>query len=140
MAWLVNDLARSSPLRKDANMPWFAGVSREEINWHPTVNADKCVKCGMCMNCGKAVFEWDSGGKVVVMKPTSCVVGCTTCANLCLGKAISFPPIEGLHDLFRRKKVWSAVRRQLISEGKIPQKHQVLEGELPEHLDGSQRS
>jgi len=118
-------------------MPWFAGVRRDEIDWHPTVNADKCVKCGMCMNCGKAVFEWDTKGKAIVTKPLECVVGCSTCANLCLGKAISFPPLEDLHKFFHRKRVWSAVRQALIKSGKIPEKYRPLEKELPEQIDSS---
>jgi NAD-dependent dihydropyrimidine dehydrogenase PreA subunit len=111
-------------------MPWFAGVERNEIDWRPTIDTDKCVKCGMCMNCGKNVFDWDPDGKAIVHNPLACVVGCTACANLCLGKAISFPPIEQLRTLFRTKKVWTAVKRQLIDEGKIPAKHHELKEEL----------
>lgn len=85
-------------------MLWFAGVERGEINWHPTIDNKKCVKCGICMNRGKNVFAWDSDGKAVVQNPLACVVGCTTCANLCLGKAISFPPIEDLRALFRKRR------------------------------------
>ena len=33
-------------------MTWITGYPREKVNWHPTVDPDKCVKCGMCMNCG----------------------------------------------------------------------------------------
>ncbi len=114
-------------------MPWFAGVERSEINWHPTIDKSKCVKCGMCMNCGKSVFAWDPDGKVAVQNPMACVVGCTTCANLCLGKAISFPPIEDLRALYRQKKIWTAVRRQLVEEGKVPARHHELKDELPEN-------
>lgn len=112
-------------------MPWFAGVERKEINWHPTIDKKKCVKCGMCMNCGKKVFEWDSDGKAVVQNPLACVVGCSTCANLCLGSAISFPPLEELRVVFRKYRVWTAVRKQLINEGKIPARHHNLNEELP---------
>ena len=114
-------------------MPWFAGVERKEINWHPTIDKKSCVKCGMCMNCGKNVFGWDAEGKAVVLNPLACVVGCSTCANLCLGEAISFPPIEELRAFFSKNKIWTAVRRQLVQEGKIPAKHQKLQEALPEH-------
>ncbi len=114
-------------------MPWYAGVERNEINWHPTIDKETCVKCGMCMNCGKKVFEWDSDGKAVVQNSLACVVGCNTCANLCLGKAISFPPIEELRAFFRQEKIWTAVRREFMKEGKIPARHQNLKDELPEH-------
>lgn len=77
-------------------MPWFAGVKRNEINWHPTIDIKKCVKCGMSMNCSKNVYTWDFDGKAEAQNPLACVVGCTTCANLCLGRAIRFPPIREL--------------------------------------------
>lgn len=101
-------------------MPWSAGVTREEINWNPTIDLDKCVRCGMCMNCGKKVFEWRDGRPVVV-HPTACVVGCSTCGNLCLGNAISFPPLEQLRALYRQRKVWPAVKRALLAGGVIPE-------------------
>ena len=109
-------------------MPWFAGIDREEIAWYPTIKEDQCVKCGMCMNCGKGVFEWSNEGKPVVAKPYSCVVGCTTCLNLCLGQAIRFQPLDDLRSLYRQRRVWTAVRHQLAQDGKIPaSKHEVLE-------------
>lgn len=114
-------------------MPWFAGIERTQINWYPTIDKKKCVKCGMCMNCGKNVLSWDADGKAVVVNPLACVVGCTTCANLCLGEAIRFPPIEDLRALFRQKKIWTAVRRELVKESKIPPKHHNLKGALPEN-------
>lgn len=114
-------------------MPWFTGVKRNEINWNPTIDSKKCVRCGMCMNCGKNVFGWDSNGKAEVQNPLACVVGCSTCANLCLGKAIIFPPIDELRTFFRKKKIWTAVRRLLAKEGKIPAKHYKLKEELPEN-------
>jgi NAD-dependent dihydropyrimidine dehydrogenase PreA subunit len=101
-------------------MPWFAGVARDEIEWHPTIDEEKCVRCGMCMNCGNKVFEWRDG-RPVVSRPTACVVGCTTCANLCQGKAITFPPLEELRALYRQRKVWAAVKRRLIADGVIPE-------------------
>jgi len=46
-------------------MAWLAGFPRENINWHPTIDPDKCVKCGMCMNCGQKVYKWTEEGPVV---------------------------------------------------------------------------
>ena len=114
-------------------MPWFARLKREEINWNPTIDAEKCVKCGMCMNCGKGVYQWSDEGKPFVNKPLDCVVGCSSCANLCLGEAITFPPLAGLRAQYKQNHVWSAVRRALLAEGKIPgrdgEEHKVV---LPE--------
>lgn len=63
-------------------MPWFAGVSRSEIDWGPTIDPKKCVSCGVCLNCGKSVFAWVDG-KSSVESRGDCVVGCMTCGNLC---------------------------------------------------------
>ncbi len=39
-------------------MAWLEGYPREKIEWFPTIDESKCVKCGMCMNCSKDVYEW----------------------------------------------------------------------------------
>jgi len=72
-------------------MAWLTGYSRENVDWFPTVDPEKCVKCGICMNCGKNVYDWTKDGAIVA-RPFNCVVGCTTCANLCLGKMLN---VEG---------------------------------------------
>lgn len=101
-------------------MPWLSGYPREKVNWQPTIDPAKCVKCAMCMNCGKNVFEWTDEGPVVA-RPYACVVGCSTCATLCQGRAISFPDPEQLRQLYRKHRIWEAVREALEAEGKIPQ-------------------
>jgi len=100
-------------------MPWFAGVARHQINWEPTIDHEKCVRCGLCMNCGRKVYEWQANRPQVV-RPDQCIVGCTTCANLCRGRAISFPSLEELREFYREHKVWDAVKRALIEEGILP--------------------
>lgn len=100
-------------------MPWFAGVSRKDIDWGPTIDAKKCVGCGVCLNCGKNVFEWEDG-KSVVARRNDCVVGCMTCANLCQGRCISFPPLEDLRRFYKDNRVWNQVKKAMIAEGKIP--------------------
>ncbi|MGC8765087.1 MAG: 4Fe-4S dicluster domain-containing protein [Brevinematia bacterium] len=99
-------------------MPWFAGVKREEIKWYPTIDPAKCVKCGICMNCGKSVFDWTKNGAVVA-RPYSCVVGCTTCANLCLGNAISFPDLSELREFYKKNNIWSKVKKVLEEEKRL---------------------
>ena len=101
-------------------MPWFAGVKREEITWYPTIDYSKCVKCGICMNCGRGVYAWTEENKPVVVNPDACIVGCSTCANLCLGEAIAFPPLANLRSFYKAHKIWSKVKATLISEGKLP--------------------
>lgn len=99
-------------------MAWLVGYPREKIDWHPTINYDKCVKCGMCMNCGRNVYDWTDEGPVVA-RPNQCIVGCNTCANLCMGEAISFPDKETIREIYKREKIWPKVKKQLIEEGKI---------------------
>ena len=99
-------------------MAWLTGFPRDKVHWNPTIDPDKCVKCGMCMNCGREVYNWTAEGPQVT-RPNECVVGCSTCANLCLGDAISFPPIEELRSLYKREGIWSKVKKQLQQEGKI---------------------
>ena len=84
-------------------MPWLAGYLREKVGWYPTIDLKKCLKCGICLSCGKKVFEWTKDGPSVA-KPYNCVVGCTTCANLCMGNAISFQNIEDMRALYKKEK------------------------------------
>ena len=100
-------------------MPWFAGVSRSEIDWGPTIEPKKCVSCGVCLNCGKGVFAWVDG-KSSVKSRGDCVVGCMTCGNLCQGHAISFPPLDGLRTFYKGHRIWKQVKEAMIAEGKIP--------------------
>jgi NAD-dependent dihydropyrimidine dehydrogenase PreA subunit len=99
-------------------MAWLTGYPREKIAWYPSVALEKCVKCGMCMNCGRNVYEWTEEGPQVA-RPYQCVVGCSTCANLCLGSAITFPDIRGIREIYKRERIWSKVKRQLCEEGKL---------------------
>ena len=102
-------------------MPWIAGIEREKINWGPTIDYEKCVLCGMCLNCGQGVYEWVDG-KAVVARYTSCMPGCRRCGDMCLGDAISFPPVQGLRKVLKEHDVWTHVKKALVAEGKMPKK------------------
>lgn len=110
-------------------MSWFAGHPREEIEWFPTIDEKKCLKCGICMNCGRDVYQWTDTGPVVA-RPYSCVVGCSTCANLCQGEAIRFQELSGLRRLYRERGVWRAVRKQMLIDGKIWDHCMVKKGDI----------
>jgi len=99
-------------------MAWLSGYPREKIEWHPTIDKSKCIKCGMCMNCGKGVYEWTDNGPEVA-HPLNCVVGCSTCANLCAGKAISFPDVETLRRIYKEESIWAAVRKEMERKGVV---------------------
>lgn len=82
------------------------------------VNRISQRKNSLVSNCGKNVYEWTAEGSRVA-RPYQCVVGCTTCANLCLGNAIAFPDIKEVRDIYRREGIWAKVKKQLIEEGTI---------------------
>lgn len=70
------------------------------------------------MNCGKQVYAWTQKGPEVE-NPLSCVVGCTTCANLCKGEAITFPDKDELRNLYEKENLWAKVTLQLKKDGKL---------------------
>jgi MinD superfamily P-loop ATPase len=100
-------------------MAWLVGLQREEINWYPTIDSSKCLKCGTCMNCGKKVYDWSSDKGAIVARPFDCVVGCNTCANLCQGVAITFPDVQYIRDIYQKEHLWGKIRKQMLEEGKI---------------------
>ena len=99
-------------------MPWLAGYPREKVEWYPTIDKERCLKCGICMNCGRKVFDWIDEGPVVA-RPYECIVGCNTCSNLCMGEAITFQNIEKIRGLYKKEKIWSKVKKALKQEGKL---------------------
>ena len=102
-------------------MPWLVGYPREKVDWGPTIDEKKCVKCGMCMNCGKKVYDWVEG-RPVVTRRNDCMVGCFTCANLCKGNVITFPSVLELRKLYKREKIWDKVKADLAEKGVIESK------------------
>ena len=96
-------------------MAWLEGYPREKIHWGPTIDHEKCVGCGMCMNCGRKVYEWHNN-KAIVARQDDCVVGCNTCANMCLGNAIDFPDIQNIRDVYLENNIWAKVKESLINK------------------------
>lgn len=71
----------------------WRGYPREQVPWYPTVDEDLCNGCGACLKlCRSEVLGPTENGKVRVVDPFACVVGCSSCANLCKPGAIIFPP------------------------------------------------
>ncbi len=71
----------------------WRGYPREQIPWYPTVNEDLCNGCGACLKlCRSGVLAATQNGKVQVVDPFACVVGCSSCAGLCAPGALIFPP------------------------------------------------
>ncbi len=80
------------PARSRGYGTW-RGYPREAIPWFPTVNEDACNGCGVCLKlCSTHCLVAAEAGKARVADPFACVVGCSSCANVCKPKAITFPP------------------------------------------------
>ncbi len=77
---------------QDPKFAKFHGVDREQIQWNPVIDEEKCIGCGMCTtSCGRGVYKFDyENKKSKVVNPNNCMVACQTCANLCPAKAIEF--------------------------------------------------
>lgn len=50
------------------------GVSRDEIEWHQTVEKELCIGCDVCiLGCGANVYAFDfDENKSVVVAPVNC--------------------------------------------------------------------
>ncbi len=93
----------------------WKGIPREEINWSPIIDENKCVGCGMCItSCGRNVFDFNpEKKKVVVARPLQCMVGCTSCEVWCIYGAISFPDKAYIKNLIKQKKLLAIAKRQI---------------------------
>ena len=79
---------------KMAEESWH-GIPRNQIPWHPTIDHQKCILCGKCVDfCHTQVFstqENEEGKSTIVKNPNNCVVTCTGCDSICPAGAISHP-------------------------------------------------
>ncbi|MBO8131376.1 MAG: ferredoxin family protein [Candidatus Marinimicrobia bacterium] len=72
----------------------YMGIPREKIPWYPAVDENACTKCSTCLDfCANDVFE-QGEGSVEVVRPYNCVVGCSSCQNVCPSGAIRFPDMR----------------------------------------------
>jgi NAD-dependent dihydropyrimidine dehydrogenase PreA subunit len=94
---------------------YWKGIPREEIDWAPRIDENKCAGCGMCVtSCGREVFSFDEAkNKAVVARPLQCMVGCTSCKVWCVFNAISFPDEQYIKNLIIEKKVLTLAKNQL---------------------------
>jgi len=71
------------------------GIPRSKIPWYPTIDYEKCVACGKCVDfCHMKVFatgEKEGKKRTIVQNPYGCVVTCTGCDSICPEGAIKHP-------------------------------------------------
>jgi NAD-dependent dihydropyrimidine dehydrogenase PreA subunit len=93
------------------------GVDRGELDWFPTIDADRCDGCALCvLTCSNDVFRWvRSEGRPKVANPKKCMVGCTTCARVCPKDALTFPsdPKVFVRSVVTKYKIFPTVRKEL---------------------------
>ena len=88
-------------------------IPRDRVSWFPTIDYDACVADRACLDfCHSDVFRWDEAeARVEVVNPHNCVLGCTSCAQICPVEAISFPDKEELRRTLRRIRAETRVSK-----------------------------
>lgn len=82
----------------------YRGIPREEISWFPTIDYEKCTRCGVCVEfCHQKVYSRE-GDRPEVTGPYRCIIGCTGCQGKCEAGAISFPNMRKLVEELRALK------------------------------------
>ena len=92
------------------------GIARETIPWFPTVHHDKCIGCELCfVTCGRGVYDVHDH-KAWPARQYDCMVGCTTCANICPTQAITFPERQLVQKIEREHKILAIVRQEAAAK------------------------
>jgi NAD-dependent dihydropyrimidine dehydrogenase PreA subunit len=95
-------------IKKKANVPeeTFHGVPRSKIPWGPTIDYEKCISCGKCVDyCKLGVYEFEENQgkkKPIITNPDSCVVLCTGCEEICPAGAITHPSKRETREIIRK--------------------------------------
>jgi NAD-dependent dihydropyrimidine dehydrogenase PreA subunit len=99
----------------DKKKTWH-GIARDEVPWFPTVDAEACIGCQLCyVTCGRAVYEMREAVAVPVAA-MECMVGCSTCGNVCPTSAISFPNLDVVWKLEREKQIFKSVKKEALKK------------------------
>ena len=92
------------------------GIARDTIPWFPVVNHDKCIGCELCfVTCGRGVYDVHDH-KAWPERQYDCMVGCTTCANICPAQAITFPDKQIVQKVEREHKILAIVRKEAAAK------------------------
>jgi len=86
----------------------YEGLPRNKIPWYPTIDYEKCIGCGKCVDyCKLGVYEFEEseGKKMSVVKnPHNCVVFCTGCEEQCPASAITHPSKKETRKMIEKLK------------------------------------
>jgi NAD-dependent dihydropyrimidine dehydrogenase PreA subunit len=84
----------------------YHGVPRSKIPWYPTIDYEKCISCGKCVEyCTLGAYEFEEKEEKkasVVKNPNNCVVFCTGCEEQCPVGAIKFPSKKETREVIRK--------------------------------------
>jgi NAD-dependent dihydropyrimidine dehydrogenase PreA subunit len=84
----------------------YPGVPGSKIPWYPTIDYEKCISCGKCVDyCKLGVYEFEEkqGKKRSLVKnPDNCVVLCTGCQDICPAGAITHPSKTETRKIIRK--------------------------------------
>jgi NAD-dependent dihydropyrimidine dehydrogenase PreA subunit len=70
------------------------GIPRSKIPWFPSIDYEKCLRCGKCVEyckLGTYEFEEKENKRPLVKNPNNCVVMCSGCDSICPVGAITHP-------------------------------------------------
>jgi NAD-dependent dihydropyrimidine dehydrogenase PreA subunit len=97
------------------------GIPRSKIPWGPTIDYEKCVNCGKCVDyCTLGVYEFEEKDGVkrsVVRHPNNCVVLCTGCETECPANAIKYPSKKETREIIKKLRKSYPPSRKEQSEG-----------------------
>ena len=97
----------------DKKNTWH-GIPREDVPWFPAVDAAACIGCQLCyVTCGRGVYEMRDGVAVPV-DAMECMVGCSTCGNICPTNAITFPLLDTVWKLERERQIFKTVKKEAL--------------------------
>ena len=86
----------------------YKRIPRNKIACYPTIDYDKCVNCGICIDyCKLGVYDLIDNGeeeKSIVKNPNNCVVLCTGCKEQCPVGAITFPSKQETREILKKLK------------------------------------
>jgi NAD-dependent dihydropyrimidine dehydrogenase PreA subunit len=84
----------------------YHGVPRSKIPWGPTIDYEKCISCGKCVDyCHMKAFafeETEGKKRTIVKNPKACVVFCRGCEDICPAGAITHPSEEKTREIIRK--------------------------------------